>query len=75
MREAAAVRVQRLLEGIQQVLPAAAGEHAAVAVTSTLVGALQLARALGDNAQGRAVLAAARKAILDQYDHEGPPAR
>jgi hypothetical protein len=67
--------VQRLLEGVQQALPAAADEHAAAAVTSTLVGALQLARALGDNARGRAVLASARKAILDQYDHEGRPAR
>lgn len=71
VREVAAVRVQRLLEGIRKVLPAGAGEHAAVAVTSTLVGALQLARALGDNAQGYAVLASARQAILDQYDQEG----
>ncbi|KGD92464.1 TetR family transcriptional regulator [Achromobacter sp. RTa] len=75
VREAGAVRVQRLLDGVRQVLPATAGEHAAAAVTSTLVGALQLARALGDNAQGRKVLASARKAILDQYDHEGPSAR
>ncbi|QVQ28811.1 TetR/AcrR family transcriptional regulator [Achromobacter deleyi] len=71
VRAVAASRVQRFLEGIQKVLPASAGEHAAVAVTSTLVGALQLARALGDNAQGHAVLASARQAILDQYDHEG----
>ena len=71
VREVAASRVQRLLEAIRQVLPAGAGEHAAAAVTSTLVGALQLARALGDNPQGRAVLASARQAILDQYDQEG----
>jgi hypothetical protein len=37
-------------------------------VTSTLVGALQVARALGDNADGRAVLAAARKALIEQHD-------
>lgn len=71
VREAAASRVQRLLEAVQQVLPAQAGEHAAAAVLSTLVGALQLARALGDNPSGRAVLASARQAVLDQYDHEG----
>lgn len=70
VREVAATRVQRLLDALGQVLPASAGGHAAVAVTSTLVGALQLARALGDTPQGRAVLASARQAILDQYDHE-----
>ena len=32
---------------------------------------MQLARALGDNAEGRAMLAAARQSILDQYDTEG----
>jgi len=71
VREAAAGRVQRLLESIQQVLPADAGEHAAAAVLSTLVGALQLARALGDNPRGRTLLASARQAVLEQYDREG----
>ena len=60
-----------MIEAIQQVLPASAGSHAAAAIVSTLVGALQLARTLGDNAEGRAVLAAARRSVLDQYDHEG----
>jgi hypothetical protein len=32
------------------------------------VGTLQLARTLGDNAQGRALLVAARSALLAQYD-------
>ncbi|KAG1349843.1 hypothetical protein G6F61_014734 [Rhizopus arrhizus] len=58
------------MEAVRQALPTTAGEHAAAAVTSTLVGALQLARALGDTAEGRAVLASARHAILDQYDRE-----
>lgn len=74
VREVAASRVQRLLEAVQQVLPADAGEHASAAVLSTLVGALQLARVLGDTPRGRAVLASARQAVLDQYDHEGAPA-
>jgi hypothetical protein len=32
------------------------------------VGALQLARALGDNAEGRALLAQTRAALLAQYE-------
>lgn len=71
VREVSAVRVQRLMEAVRQVLPATAGEHAAAAVTSTMVGALQLGRALGDNAEGRAVLASARQAILEQFGDEG----
>ena len=39
-------------------------------VASTMVGSLQLARTLGANAQGKAVLAAARSALLAQYDTE-----
>jgi hypothetical protein len=35
-----------------------------------LVGALQLARALGDNAEGQALLKASRRALLAQYDHQ-----
>jgi hypothetical protein len=33
-----------------------------------MVGTLQLARALGDNDDGRAVLAAARDALIRQHD-------
>ncbi|KAG1433017.1 hypothetical protein G6F57_022492 [Rhizopus arrhizus] len=73
-REAAAVRVQRLMEAVRQALPTTAGEHAAAAVTSTLVGALQLARALGDNAEGRAVLASARHGLYPgSSGPAGPP--
>jgi hypothetical protein len=35
-----------------------------------MVGTLQLARTLGPNAQGKAMLAAARAALLAQYDTE-----
>jgi AcrR family transcriptional regulator len=70
LREVSAVRVLGLVQAVRQVLPADAGEHAAMAITSNLVGAMQLARALGDNAQGRQMLEAARKSILDQYDTE-----
>ena len=71
VREMSASRVQGLVEVVERALPADAAPHVAMAVTSNLVGAIQLARALGDNAQGRAMLAAARESILAQYDSEG----
>src|SRR5919206_60125 len=67
VREASALRVQRLIAGVRATLPHAPRAAAGV-VAGTLVGSLQLARALGDNAEGRAVLAATRKALLQQYD-------
>ena len=38
------------------------------AVTGALIGAMQLARALGDNDAGRAVLASARASLLSRYN-------
>jgi TetR/AcrR family transcriptional repressor of nem operon len=67
VREASAVRVQRLIAAVRATLPEAPRAAASV-VAGTLVGSLQLARALGDNAEGRAVLSAARKALTQQYD-------
>jgi len=67
VREASAIRVQRLIAGVRATLPDAPRAAASV-VAATLVGSLQLARALGDNAEGRAVLSAARKALIQQYD-------
>ncbi|MGA0572653.1 TetR/AcrR family transcriptional regulator [Variovorax sp. VNK109] len=49
------------------VLPEGAGLESAWAITSTLVGAMQLARALGNNKQGRSVLTAARDQLLLHY--------
>ena len=37
-------------------------------VAGTLVGSLQLARALGETSEGRAVLSTARSALIRQYD-------
>lgn len=37
------------------------------AVTGSLIGAMQLARALGDNAKGRAVLASTRASLMRKY--------
>jgi AcrR family transcriptional regulator len=73
VREASAVRVRRLVTGVQSTLPQFRRAAASV-VAGTLVGTLQLARALGANADGRAVLSAARKALIDQYDTPGAAA-
>jgi TetR/AcrR family transcriptional repressor of nem operon len=67
VREASSIRVQRLIAAVRATLPDAPRAAASV-VAGTLVGSLQLARALGDNAEGRAVLSAARKALIQQYD-------
>ena len=74
VREASALRVQRLIASVRSTLPAAA-RTAANVVAGTLVGSLQLARALGDNAEGRAVLSAARKSLIQQYDLPAAAAR
>ena len=62
----AAERVRKLVALVQHAHPRGAKDEAMV-IASTLVGTLQLARALGENAQGKALLAASRKALLAQY--------
>lgn len=71
VREASATRVRNLISAVRNALVNEPKTSANV-VAGTLVGSLQLARALGDNAEGRAVLSAARKSLIDQYD--GPAA-
>ena len=68
VREASAERVQALINRVRQSLPPSVKPDAAGVITSTMVGALQLARALGDEKQARALLKSARTALLDQYD-------
>jgi TetR/AcrR family transcriptional regulator, transcriptional repressor for nem operon len=68
VRAAAAQRVRGLVERVGNTLPAGAAPEVAVAVASQMVGALQLARTLGNNAEGRALLAANRSALLAQHD-------
>lgn len=65
--QAAAQRVRKLIAIVRESLPPSAAEQAAV-VAAQLVGALQLARAFGDNAEGRALLAATRRALLSQFE-------
>ena len=69
VRRASSASVRGLVELVARTLaPTVAVERAAV-VAATLIGSLQLARALGTPAQGRALLASARAALLEQYDH------
>jgi TetR/AcrR family transcriptional repressor of nem operon len=73
VRQASAQRVERLIGAVRDTLPGATRATASV-IAGTLVGALQMARALGDNAEGRAVLSAARKALIQQHDSAPPKA-
>jgi AcrR family transcriptional regulator len=68
VREAAAQRVRALIGLVQQALPSEAPAGSAEAIASQMVGALQLARALGDNAQGKALLARGRDSLLERCD-------
>ncbi len=68
VRDASALRVQGMLKLVKKTLPASAAADAAMVIASTMVGALQLARALGNNAQGKALLKANRQSLLAQHD-------
>jgi TetR/AcrR family transcriptional repressor of nem operon len=68
VRNASVARVRHLVDAVRETLPGAP-RATACAVAGTLVGALQMARALGDNAEGRAMLAATRKSLIQQYDN------
>ena len=62
------VRVRKLIALVQRALPEGGSREQAMVIAGTMVGTLQLARTLGVNAQGKAMLAAAREALLAQYD-------
>jgi len=70
VREVSAQRVRGLVAAVQRALPKDARADSGPAIASQMVGALQLARALGDNAEGRALLKASRQALLAQYDRQ-----
>jgi AcrR family transcriptional regulator len=64
VRAASAQRVDRLVRRVAAALPAGADPALAGVIAGALVGNLQLARVHGDNAEGRAALAAARQVLL-----------
>jgi len=68
VRAASCERVRGLLKVVNEVLPSGAAPESALVIASTMVGALQLARTLGSNAQGKALLSASREALIRQYD-------
>ncbi len=63
-------RVRSLIAMVQRALPESGTREQAMVIAGTMVGTLQLARTLGANAHGKAMLAAARSALLSQYDPE-----
>jgi len=75
VREASAQQVRGLVAAVRRALPKDAPADSGPVIASQLVGALQLARALGDNAEGRALLKTSRRALLAQHDHTRPTER
>lgn len=67
--------VRGLVALVRGTLPPTAGPGEATTIAATLVGSLQIARAFGANAEGRAVLAAARTALLDRHGLGRPAPR
>jgi TetR/AcrR family transcriptional regulator, transcriptional repressor for nem operon len=68
LQATSAERVRQLVVLVERALPAGSSKEQAMAIAASLVGSLQLARALGVNAQGKAMLAAGRAALLAQFD-------
>jgi len=64
--EVSRTRVRGLVNKVRLALPADAPAESAFGLAASLVGALQLARALGE--EGRVLLPATRAALIAQYD-------
>ncbi len=73
VREAAATRIEALTRAVAATLAPGQPRDAAGVIASQLIGALQIARTLGDNAKGRRHLAASRRFLLDQFEPATPP--
>ncbi len=76
VREAAAARIEALTRAVAATLAPGQPREAAGVIASQLVGALQIARTLGDNSKGRRHLAASRRFLLEQFapdDSDTPP--
>ncbi|MGN4153651.1 hypothetical protein ACS0Y3_25090 [Burkholderia gladioli] len=65
--EASREVARRLQRHVLRALPPGYPDDTAWSITGTMLGALQLARALGDNEEGRAVLTAAKRELLARY--------
>ncbi len=67
VRAASAQRVDRLVRRVASALPEGVDPALAGVIAGALVGNLQLARVHGDNAEGRAALAAARQVLVSLF--------
>ncbi len=65
--DAGRARVMALVGGVQRVLPAGTDPAQAAAIAASMVGSVQLARALGGK-PGKALLATARRNLIAQYE-------
>jgi TetR/AcrR family transcriptional repressor of nem operon len=75
VRDEAGARVRSLVATVESVLPPGAPKEDAAIIAAQLVGALQIARALGDNAAGRRQLAQSRRFLVEQFDSSRPNSR
>lgn len=75
VQQAGRERVQALIERVRASLPAGADPQQAPLIASALIGALQMARALGPGAGGEALLQTTRETLLAQFDRAPQPTR
>jgi TetR/AcrR family transcriptional repressor of nem operon len=68
LREASCRRVQALVALVEQSLPAGVGRDCGAVIAAAMVGALQMARVLGKENAGGALLKTCREALVAQYD-------
>lgn len=69
---ASCARIRALVGRVEHALPAGSATDA-FQIVAAMVGSLQLARALGNPAQGRAMLAATRADLLARFDRPAEP--
>ena len=67
VREAAVAHVRGLVAAVRKVLPAGVPASQAASIASELLGALQMARALGGG-EGKAMLSRTRRQLIARYD-------
>ncbi|WP_164002930.1 TetR/AcrR family transcriptional regulator [Pyxidicoccus caerfyrddinensis] len=72
VRKAAARSVRSTVAAVRAALPRDVEPGTAEVIASQMIGALQLARAFGANAEGKALLATVRRQLLSQYDTTPP---
>ncbi|HEY0817591.1 MAG TPA: TetR/AcrR family transcriptional regulator [Rhizobacter sp.] len=72
VREASARRVLGLIERVRVALPPGADPASAALITASMVGGLQIARAIGTGAEAKAMLKSIREGLLARHDTTTP---